>query len=129
MRRAKRFCRHAGCGTLTDHVSGYCEEHRAEWDEMNARRDRRRGTAYERGYDRRWNAYSRWYLRQPGHQLCVLHLDTGCAVIAQCVDHIVPPAGRNDPLFWDSTNHQPACIHCNSVKNDRVIRGKGSALE
>lgn len=124
MKRAKRFCRHTGCGRLTDHESGYCEEHRSEWEEMNTRRDRRRGTAFQRGYDHRWSAYSKWFLRQPGHQLCALHLDEGCAVIAQCVDHIVPPNDKDDPLFWDRTNHQPACIHCNSVKGERTIKGR-----
>lgn len=122
--RNKRFCRFAGCSSLTSHFSGYCEKHRAIWEEQNKARDQRRGTARERGYDSRWARYSRAYLKQPGHQLCALRLDSGCAVVAQCVDHIVPPESKSDPLFWNPENHQPACIHCNSVKGHRTIRGK-----
>ena len=84
----------------------------------------RRGSARERGYDSRWSAYSKWYLAQPNHQLCALRLDEGCAVVAQCVDHIDPPDDRHDPRFWNPENHQPACIHCNSVKGHRFMRGK-----
>jgi 5-methylcytosine-specific restriction protein A len=35
------------------------------------------------------------------------------------VDHIDPPDGPGDPRFWDTANHQPACIHCNSVKGHK----------
>ena len=123
--RAKRFCRYPGCGELTGHESGYCEAHRGEWERMNQARDRRRGTAQERGYDSRWARYSKWYLSLPEHQFCALRLDEKCAVLAQCVDHIDPPNGNRDPRFWDPGNHQPACIHCNSVKGHRRMTGKG----
>lgn len=121
--RNARFCREPGCSALTKHVSGYCEAHRGKWEEMNRRRDLRRGTAKERGYDSRWARYSKAFLAQPGHQLCALRLDEGCAIVAQCVDHIDPPDGPGDPRFWDPDNHQPACIHCNSVKGDKKIKG------
>ena len=121
--RNTRFCREPGCSALTKHVSGYCEKHRGKWEEMNRRRDIRRGSASERGYDSRWARYSRAFLREPGHQLCALRLDNGCAIVAQCVDHIDPPDGPRDPRFWDPDNHQPACIHCNSVKGNKNIKG------
>ena len=128
-----RPCKHPGCPHLTREA--YCEAHRGEAEaEAEARRerdqaaDRRRGSAQDRGYTSRWARYSKWFLRQPGHQLCALHLDEGCAVVAQCVDHIDPPDGPTDPRFWDPDNHQPACIHCNSVKGHRRIVGGGPRL-
>ena len=122
--RAARFCRCPGCRQLTRDASGYCDDHRYIWEEQQRRRDLRRGTACERGYDGRWARYARAYLRQPSHQLCALRLDGGCAIVAQCVDHIDSPDGPGDPRFWDPANHQPACIHCNSVKGDRMIVGR-----
>ncbi len=124
MNRAKRFCRHPGCRELTGHESGYCEAHRGEWEEKNRARDVRRGTARARGYDSKWAGYSKRFLSRPENQLCALKLDEKCAVLAQCVDHIDPPDGPCDPRFWDPANHQPACIHCNSVKGHRRIVGK-----
>ncbi|MBQ8129987.1 MAG: HNH endonuclease [Clostridia bacterium] len=121
--RSKRFCRCPGCSQLTSDPSGYCEDHRHLFDEQTRRRDLRRGTAKARGYDSRWARYSKAFLAQPGHQLCALRIDEGCAIVAQCVDHIDPPDGPRDPRFWDPANHQPACIHCNSVKGHRLIVG------
>lgn len=86
--------------------------------------DERRGSSRQRGYDTRWSKYSRWYLSAPEHQLCALRLDDGCTMVARCVDHIAPPDGPGDPRFWDTANHQPACIHCNSVKGHKKIIGK-----
>lgn len=118
--RTLRICAHRGCPNLTR--DKYCPEHAADAKAAEVMYDRRRGSAQERGYDGRWQKYSKHYLAQPEHQLCRLHLDEGCANIAQCVDHI-QPCGPDDPLFWDPTNHQPACIHCNSVKGNKRIEG------
>ena len=122
--RARRFCRCPGCRELTGDPSGYCGQHREMYDAQVRQRDARRGSAKERGYDARWARYSKAFLAQPGHQLCALQLDGGCAIVAQCVDHIDPPEGPGDPKFWDPANHQPACIHCNSVKGHRRIVGR-----
>lgn len=35
---------------------------------------------------------------------------------AKHVDHILPVSGRDDPLFWDVSNHQPLCHACHSQK-------------
>lgn len=120
-----KFCKHTGCRNLVK--NGYCELHQADAiAEEEARKKRkdghRRGSAYQRGYNTRWRNYSKWYLNQPEHTFCALHLD-GCTLYAQCVDHIIPPKDANDPLFWDTRNHQPACIHCNSVKGATSVRG------
>lgn len=124
MNRAKRFCRWPGCGALTGDPSGYCDEHRGEWERKQQQREARRGSARQRGYDARWERYSRWFLSLPQNQFCALRLDEKCNVLAQCVDHIDPPDSPGDPRFWDPANHQPACIHCNSVKGHRRIVGK-----
>ena len=116
--RAPHFCNQPGCNVLTNDT--YCDLHRP----IHAReQDKRRGTATERGYDNRWRKYSKWFLSQPENQICKLHLD-GCTLIARCVDHINPPSGRDDPLFWDTSNHQASCIHCNSVKGHTHIKGE-----
>lgn len=121
--KAMRFCRHAGCAALVGGTQRYCDEHKADEQEAERRQDERRGSARARGYTARWNKYSKWFLSLPGNQFCKLHLDAGCAIVAQCVDHIDPPDGAGDPKFWDTNNHQPACIHCNSVKGRRRVVG------
>lgn len=123
--RAKRLCRYPGCSELVN--SGYCEKHKKNKQQEKKQEqkyyDERRGTAHQRGYTSKWYRYSKWFLRQPENQLCVLCLDDGCSGVAECVDHIVPPSGPDDSLFWDPDNHQPACIHCNSVKGKKIIKG------
>lgn len=124
--RALHFCRHAGCTVLT--AERFCDKHSVESEALRKEQirvqDERRGSSRQRGYDTRWSKYSHWYLSAPEHQLCALRLDDSCAMIAQCVDHIDPPDGPKDPRFWDTNNHQPACIHCNSVKGHKKIIGK-----
>lgn len=126
-----KFCKHTGCRNLVK--NGYCELHKedaiAEEEARKRRKDgHRRGSAYQRGYNERWRKYSKWYLNQPEHTFCALHLE-GCTLYAQCVDHVIPPKDANDPLFWDTRNHQPACIHCNSVKGATSVRGTFSIEE
>jgi len=116
--RIKRPCNYPGCPVLT--TERHCEKHRKD----TARQyDNSRGTAHQRGYTARWQRYSKWFLKQPGNVFCVLQLP-GCTNVTQCPDHIVPPSGPDDPLFWDPSNHQAACLHCNSVKGNRTIVGK-----
>ena len=123
---ARRFCRVVGCPDMAMLGSAYCEAHKGEEAEAERRRDARRCGSRERGYSSRWDKYSKAFLHAPGNQFCALHLDAGCAVVAQCVDHIDPPEDARDPKFWDKNNHQPACIHCNSVKGHRKIVGSWS---
>lgn len=118
--KAKRFCAHAGCSNLT--TGKYCEVHQSDADQAYKDRDRRRGTAQERGYTYRWAKYSKQYLSHPDHQICKLHLP-GCTLLAECVDHIVPVNGPDDPNFWLESNHQSSCLHCNTIKGKRTIVG------
>jgi len=122
--KSLRFCNHNGCTELIS--SRYCEKHDKEFQEKQKEKlayyDKNRGSAQERGYDWRWQKYSKRFLKQPGNQICKLHFQ-GCTLIANCVDHIEPHNGSHDPMFWEPTNHQAACIHCNSVKGHRKIVG------
>ncbi len=116
--RALHFCNHLGCSKLV--TDTYCIEHAALHTKQQ---DKNRGTASERGYGWRWQQYSKAFLRKPENQIYKLHLP-GCTILAQCVDHIDPPEGPDNPRFWEKTNHQASCIHCNSVKGHRKLKGK-----
>ena len=116
LRRPLRPCTYPGCNNLV--TSGRCEKHKTVDNQ-----DRHSETAAERGYNYRWQKYSKWFLKQPENQFCKLQLP-GCTNIAECVDHIDPPNGIDDPRFWNTNNHQAACIHCNSVKGHKNLKGK-----
>lgn len=134
MQPSKHFCNAPNCPNIT--ANKYCAEHQYLQDEEDRKRaeflkNRGRKNNYghklnsrQRGYTSKWDKYSKWFLSQPQNQLCALRLDDKCARVAQCVDHINPPKDAKDPLFWDRKNHQPACIHCNSVKGHRNMPGK-----
>ena len=113
-----RPCGAPGCAKLTD--GAYCVEHTKARQRLV---DKQRGTAHQRGYTVRWQKYSKWFLRQPGNQICKLRIDGRCTLAAGCVDHIVPPSGPDDPLFWEPENHQASCLICNSIKGHREIKG------
>lgn len=118
--KPKHFCSHAGCKNLT--TCKYCEAHQSDAEEAYKARDRRRGTAAERGYNYRWAKCSKAYLSHPDHQICKLHLP-GCTLLAECVDHIIPVNGPYDPNFWREDNWQASCGHCNTLKGKRMIKG------
>lgn len=115
--RAKHFCLHPGCNALTD--ATYCQEHAP----LHAERIDRRGSAASRGYDSKWSRFSKWYLSRPENQFCALHISPYCRGVSECVDHIVPLDGPDDPKKYDLSNLQPACLACNTLKGKRVIRG------
>jgi 5-methylcytosine-specific restriction protein A len=113
--RPKFFCR-GKCGKLIN-GSGYCPDCEKKQQKIG---DLKRGTAHQRGYTSRWQRYSKWFLSQPENQFCKYNFP-GCNELSQCVDHRIPPKGKDDPLFWDKNNHVASCIRCNSVKGKRVI--------
>jgi len=128
--KAKHFCNFPDCNELTS--GRYCDKHKAEYErqqrESFKQYDKRRGTANERGYNFRWQQYSKAFLRRPENQICKLHLP-GCTIMAECVDHVVPMRGPDDPRFWDRSNHQAACIHCNSVKGHKAMVGEYDMMD
>lgn len=117
--RAKKPCAYPGCRELVAGGERHCEVHKKK---VQQQADARRGSAHERGYTYRWRKYSAWFLRQPENAICKLQLQ-GCSRVSECVDHIDPPDGPDDPRFWDTNNHQGACIHCNSAKGHRKMEG------
>lgn len=80
-----------------------------------------RESSYQRGYARwDWVNYSRKYRKE--HPKCCR-----CGADSEHVDHIKPVKDRNDPLFWDPTNHQPLCRPCHSRKTAAEDGGFGNA--
>ena len=83
------------------------------------RTDERRGSAFARGYSRRWRAYRTRFLTE--FPVCI-----NCqTVTATIIDHIIPVlqdgselAGSADELFWPSWNHEPLCRTCHRIKTD-----------
>ena len=110
------FCIHPGCRTLTHEA--YCAEHAP----LHAYTDNR-ASASERGYDAKWSRFAKHYLSMPEHQFCALHISPNCRSVSECVDHVVPLEGPDDPKKYDTSNLQPACLACNTLKGKRVMRG------
>lgn len=77
--------------------------------------DQQRGSAHSRGYTRRWQAYSGWFLSQEENALCAC----GCGNPSEETDHIQPVTGPDDPLFWNPDNHQGLCGDCHKRKTIR----------
>lgn len=100
--KPKRPCRQPGCPNLSDDV--YCEVHRILYARENAT---------VRGYDTRWRAARKRYLR--GHPLCLECQRNGRTRPATVVDHVLPHRGNED-LFWDQNNWQPLCKGCHDKK-------------
>lgn len=79
-----------------------------------------RPSAHQRGYGRRWRAYTALYLRE--HSLCVTCLAEQKLERATLVDHIQPVTGPDDPLFWEPSNHQALCGYHHGVKTREDVR-------
>ena len=99
-----RVCATPGCGlSATDR---FCDQCRTVGTSA-------RGTACERGYDRRWRNASKRFLIE--HPLCAACEAQGRVTAAAVVDHIEPH--RGDPeLFWDPDNWQGLCTPCHNRK-------------
>ena len=122
----RKPCRAPGCKKLS--TGSFCEEH-LHRREISKRVDRikydnSRGTASSRGYDSKWSSYSRRY--RVNNPLCVKCEERGKLTLAQCVDHITPVTGPDDPLFFDESNHQSLCNSCHSFKTASEDCGFGN---
>jgi 5-methylcytosine-specific restriction protein A len=73
------------------------------------RRDAKRGTAAERGYDSKWAKASRAFLAK--HPTCVYCGKLG----ADAVDHD-PPHGGDKAAFWDRNRWKSAHRRCHDRK-------------
>jgi 5-methylcytosine-specific restriction protein A len=114
--RCKSLCR--DCKAIID-KPGYCSKCEPKHQRLN---DLRRGSSSKRGYTYQFYQRSKAFLARAENQFCVLRLP-GCTELAQCTDHI-KPVTPDDRLFMDESNWQPACIHCNSVKGRREMKGE-----
>ena len=112
-------CSAGGCNALVPVGSGCCAVHTRT---RRAVTDARRGSARQRGYSAKWDAYSRRFVR--AHPFCVECQRQGRVTAAQCTDHIVPHKG-DARLMWDPNNHQAICLAHNSAKAVREEGGFG----
>ncbi|MBF0406460.1 MAG: HNH endonuclease [Candidatus Riflebacteria bacterium] len=83
--------------------SNWCKEH-----EPQARHDRYRGTANQRGYDKSWDNVRNAYLSQ--YPLCKLCHDKGIIKAADMVHHIVSIREGGSRLSYD--NLMSLCWAC-----------------
>lgn len=120
-KQAAHKCLWPGCGKKT--LSRYCEQHTKQTaDDSRARsnrKDKKRPSAWKRGYDARWRRY----------RLVFLTDNPWCAkceglVPATVVDHIISHRGDYD-LFWDEGNHEGLCTTHHNVKTATEDGGFG----
>lgn len=82
---------------------------------------RHRGSARQRGYDRRWELFAKSYLER--NPLCVDCQRRGQLTPAAQVDHINPL--RQGGAKFDEANLQALCGTCHSSKTAREMHGQG----
>lgn len=95
--------------------------------------DHRRGSARARGYDARWDRYSRSYLARnlrcgdrdgyprTGHSVC-----SSTQMVpnpSTVTDHVRPHNGEY-ALLWDPANHQALCTACHQRKTMTIDRAR-----
>lgn len=108
-------CAKSMCPNLVNGNDKYCEEHKSlENKDKTINKDKRkqydkeRGSAASRGYNYKWQQYSKDFLKR--NPKCIR-----CDEPATVVDHIIPHKG-NKELFWARYNHQPLCKQCHDRK-------------
>jgi 5-methylcytosine-specific restriction protein A len=106
----KRPCLQPGCASLV--ARGYCDQHKRavdmrRWEAL----DRNRGSSRERGYDRNWERFRKWYLAR--HPLCV-----DCGLLANEVHH-VRKVKTNPGLKLSESNVMPLCKDCHTKRTAR----------
>ena len=86
-----------------------------------------RGSARQRGYDRRWERMRAVFLGV--NPYCAVCLRMGKLTVATVVDHIIPHRGDQD-RFWDEDNWQALCeTHHNSKTMGEVNERRGFAVK
>lgn len=106
--KALHICNKTGCRRLT--TERYCPVHMQEYLKN---RDKYRGNAHQRGYNKQWQKARASFL--DAHPFCAECLKNGRHTPATVVDHIIPHKG-DKRLFWDRNNWQPLCASCHNKK-------------
>jgi 5-methylcytosine-specific restriction protein A len=89
--------------------------------EARAEYDARRGSARERGYDRRWDVAASAFKREPEHALCLGCKAVGRITACDVVDHVEPHKG-DMVKFWNRSMWQPACQWHHDVIKQQLER-------
>lgn len=120
-RRALSVCPTSGCPELT--AGGRCQG-------CKRKADRVRGSGSARGWNARWAAFSKRYVRE--HPICACAYDwcTHAHEPGQCSQPSTDPdhkdgSGRNGPRAYDPTNLQPMCHSCHARKTAHMDGGFG----
>jgi 5-methylcytosine-specific restriction protein A len=93
---------------------GFCPIHKKE---HHKRIDQDRPSAFQRGYDSHWRAYTKVYLAE--HPLCIqCESEEGRVEPSTVVDHIKDHNG-DFTLFWNPNNHQALCKRHHDSKTAR----------
>lgn len=115
-----RACRHPGCPEIVTGDKEYCAEH--EWlarQKHNKETDAKRGSARQRGYDRKWETFRQWFFNRAGNQYCHRCLALKGEIIkATLIHHIIPIKERPD-LRLVPENCQPLCFDCHEELHGR----------
>jgi len=110
--KPKRPCRYSGCPKLTDHKSGYCEDHRKM---MQRHYDHfARGYDNHRRYDENWRRIRNRYIAS--HPLCERCQSLGRFAEAKLVHHIKPLAEGGT---HEESNLQSLCVSCHEKIHQR----------
>ena len=111
--KPKRPCRFGGCPKLTDHKSGYCEDHRKLM--QNHYEHFARGYDHHKRYGETWRKIRNRYINC--HPLCERCQSQGRFKAAQLVHHIKPLAEGGT---HDESNLQSLCICCHEQIHKRI---------
>lgn len=109
-RRAPKPCGWSGCGRLVDGGDFFCDRHYHHHKKETRAKERERGSAARRGYDRRWRKFRIFYLRR--NPMCAW--SEGCDQAAREIDHIKPLARGGSK--YDYSNLQALCKAHHSMK-------------
>ncbi|WP_276851026.1 HNH endonuclease [Enterobacter oligotrophicus] len=113
--RAKRPCRHRGCASVTNDVSGYCDAHKQAHASDGWKRHQQGKSRQERGYGRSWEI-RRVLILQRDKYICQECRRKGIATRASTVDHIIAKAhGGTD----DDDNLESLCWPCHRTKTGK----------
>lgn len=114
----RKPCVHPGCKNFAEDGKNRCAKHWAIHEEkLKAReqeRDKRRGSARERGYGKRWKEIRDWKIKKD--RLCEFCLEKKPQQItlAECVHHI-----DENPRNNKYENLKSACFDCHERHHGR----------